>query len=84
MFVALPIEFNIGGRVNLDQVERYWKEDISQQARRPFRIMVKIASGIEYIADFEDETTRNKIYDQMDRYFTGKDKTPLYDTEEWG
>ena len=84
MFVSLPLEFNTAGRINLDQVERYWKEDISQQSRRPFHIMVKLASAVVFIAEFEDESARNKVYDQMDRYFSGKDKTPMYDSEEWG
>lgn len=83
MFAALPIEFDIKGKVNFNHIERYWKEDISQQARRPFRILVKIISGVEYIAEFEDQAARDKVFSHMDRFITGKDKTPMFDAEEW-
>ncbi|MEM6491697.1 MAG: hypothetical protein AAF684_07355 [Pseudomonadota bacterium] len=83
MFVALPIQFNVPGRINLDQVERYWKEDISHQAKRPFQMSVKFVSGVVFIADFDNATERDGVYNHMDRFFTNKDKSPLYDTEDW-
>ena len=83
MFVALPLQFQISGRINLERVERYWKENISNQAKRPFQIHVKLTSSIVYIAEFEEERERDGVYNHMDRFFTGKDKAPLYDTEDW-
>ena len=83
MFVALPLQFQVPGRVNLDQIERFWKENISHQAKRPFQIHVKFASNVVFIAEFDDESERDTVFKHMDRFFTNKDKAPLYDTEDW-
>ena len=83
MFVSLPIEFQIPGRVNLGAVERYWKDDLSHQSKRPYQITIRLVSNTSLIANFAEESRRDEVFSLMDRYFTGKDKAPQYDAEDW-
>jgi len=83
MFVELPLAFNLPGKISLNAIERYWKEDVAAKATGPYQIHVQLVSKTVYIAGFDDAGERDTVYAQFDRYLTGKDKAPQFDTESW-
>ncbi|MBL8672683.1 MAG: hypothetical protein JNK11_18640 [Alphaproteobacteria bacterium] len=78
-FFALPEQFKFAGKVNAMAVESIRKDVVQARAGR-FRIVIELASNKALAAEFEDEAMRDKVFMQLDRFLTGKDKLPQYDT----
>ena len=78
-FFALPEQFKFAGKVNALQVESVRKDVVQARAGR-FRIVIELASNKALAAEFDDEAARDKVFAQLDRFLTGKDKLPQYDT----
>jgi len=74
-----PEQFKFAGKVNALQVESIRKDVVQARAGR-FRIVVEMASNKLLAAEFDDEALRDKVFVQLDRFLTGKDKLPQYET----
>ena len=82
MFFTLPTEFGLRGKVNSQLIERYYPEEISGKTQGHFRIVMYMGSNSLFSAEFKDEECRVKVFNQLDRFLTGRDKVPMYDSED--
>ena len=82
MFFSLPIEFGLRGRVNREMIERVYPEEISGKTQGHFRIVLHMASNSPYTAEFNDQESRDKVFTQLERFLTGRDKVPQFDSDD--
>lgn len=79
-FIALPAAFNMTGKVNTASIERYYPEETSAKVAGRFRIVIDLTSNRSIAAEFDSADERDRVFDKFDRFLTGRDKIPQYDS----